>query len=229
MATRLRRRRRLGLERRVGRLTAFDEISIDDSLGYPRQWKVRQSSPHIAVGVTDLQASWQNHIQRRARDDSQLSGAGNGIGESITRHTRSHPALDNLRQRFVAHRVSGRGISDNGCWGQSREFGAKLPQFCVPSLTLWARRHQRHTASASGHYANNRCCRRFLRYGPHRLNLGGHLARDASSASAILAVWFGKNVRGRTRDLPEYVIVSDTGVAWRNRASAIEIWRRGAA
>jgi hypothetical protein len=55
-----------------------------------------KGTPHLAVGIADLQTPGKNGTKRGAGNDTHLAGLGNCFGQLPGRNARSHSALDNF-------------------------------------------------------------------------------------------------------------------------------------
>ncbi len=88
-----------GIERgeakgRVGGQAARDEVARKHALRRRAQRASRQGAADVALRVAFLEAATKQAVDRRARDDAELAGGGDGAGEAPAGDGDAHAALD---------------------------------------------------------------------------------------------------------------------------------------
>jgi hypothetical protein len=92
---------------RGGELAAGDEVSAQDALGHFGEREGGEAAAHVAAGIAILKAAEENLIESGAGDDTELTEAGNGLGEAPTGDTCAHSTLnDDGMLRHAAFMIS---------------------------------------------------------------------------------------------------------------------------
>ena len=102
------------LEELTRRSTAGPEITTKRIRRHFRKWKRCHGPTHGSVGIAVLEAPHQQRLDRRARDDAELTARRNGLRQAPAGDADAHAALDDRRPRGCRpHRRV--GIGRGGC------------------------------------------------------------------------------------------------------------------
>jgi hypothetical protein len=94
VGARVQRRDRAGAERLAGGLAALDEVPVEDPGGDVLVGKRCQGPAHRAAGVAQLEPARDDRVDGRARDDTEVAGRRDGVGEAPRGYAGPHASLD---------------------------------------------------------------------------------------------------------------------------------------